>query len=166
MPNWAEGTLKVRGTKENILNFLRNEMLGDIKHTFGVDEQGEPIAKIERKAITTTESDYDFKLECKGGFYIKGTRRAFIENNKIEFDFYDEDIEKLEISGFKQAWGVAPENFIPFSKKYDLDIKIFAFERGMEFTQEIEITKGKITKDLGKEYDDYFWEVPFAEIGG
>lgn len=28
MPNWAEGTLKVRGTKENIVNFLKNGILG------------------------------------------------------------------------------------------------------------------------------------------
>lgn len=50
--------------------------------------------------------------------------------------------------------------------KYDLDMKIFAFERGMEFTQEIELCKGKIVKDVAEEHKDYFWTVPFAGLGG
>ena len=36
----------------------------------------------------------------------------------------------------------------------------------MEFTQEIEIIEGKLTKDEAKEYDDYFWNVPFSQLGG
>ncbi|HBM3450470.1 TPA: hypothetical protein LWH53_002955 [Listeria monocytogenes] len=45
-------------------------------------------------------------------------------------------------------------------------MKIFAFERGMEFTQEIELCKGKIVKDVAEEHEDYFWTVPFAGLGG
>ena len=36
----------------------------------------------------------------------------------------------------------------------------------MEFTQEIEISKGEIIKDLCYEYDNYQWEVPFRNLGG
>ncbi len=46
------------------------------------------------------------------------------------------------------------------------DIKIFTFECGMEFTQEIEISKGEIIKNACYEYDDYQWEVPFSNLGG
>ncbi len=37
---------------------------------------------------------------------------------------------------------------------------------GMEFTQEIEIRKGKIIQDICNEYDDYQWDVPFSNLGG
>ena len=36
----------------------------------------------------------------------------------------------------------------------------------MEFTQEIEISKGEIIKDICYEYDNYQWEVPFINLGG
>ena len=36
----------------------------------------------------------------------------------------------------------------------------------MEFTQEIEISKGEIIKNVCYEYDDYQWEVPFSHLGG
>ena len=36
----------------------------------------------------------------------------------------------------------------------------------MEFTQEIEISKGEIIKNVCSNYDDYQWEVPFSNLGG
>jgi len=36
----------------------------------------------------------------------------------------------------------------------------------MQFTQEIEISKGKILKDIVRKYDNYEWEVPFSNFGG
>ena len=166
MPNWAEGTLKVRGSKENIINFLKNELLGGTYPVFRKGDDGRPTIEHKHKEITHSQTDYDFTVECDGGFYINGTRRAFIDIKKVCFDFYDEDIEMFEIEGFKQAWAVIPDNYTHLSKKYHLDFKIFAFEMGMEFTQEIEIIKGQITKCIEHEYDNYFWEVPFARMGG
>lgn len=53
-----------------------------------------------------------------------------------------------------------------FSKKYNVDIKIFVFEQGLQFTQEIEIVEGEITKNETRKYDDYQWDVPFSKLGG
>ncbi|HFL1327644.1 TPA: hypothetical protein ACGJGJ_001785 [Streptococcus pneumoniae] len=52
------------------------------------------------------------------------------------------------------------------SEKFNVDIKIFTFEQGLEFTQEIEISKGKILKDIVLKYGDYRWEVAFSNLGG
>lgn len=167
MPNWAEGTFKVRGKKEDIIKFLKNELLGTTFPVFGEDKEGKPTIEYQSKVVEIKEEDYDYTVSCEGGFYINGSRRAFIEESEICFYFYDEEVEMLEICGFKQAWAVIPDNYIAASKKYNLDFKIFAFEMGMEFTQEIEIIKGKITKDIAKEkYEDYFWDVPFSGMGG
>jgi len=170
MPNWAEGTLKVRGKKENIIKFLREGLLGYPERGYdGVDEHGLPkIVYSHREVDITHDEDWETDIHCKGGFYIDKTRRAFIEEECIQFYHdYEADIYKLEILGFKQAWAASPENFIELSKQYELDIKIFTFEMGMEFTQEIEIINGELTKNKEQEkFDDYFWEVPFATIGG
>ncbi|EOS7999083.1 hypothetical protein DW624_RS00640 [Enterococcus hirae] len=165
MPNWAEGTMKIRGTKENIINCLNEYLLGMTRLVPVKNEKGHLDIKSERSVVKSEQDDYEYTISCEGGFYIKDTQRAFIEGPKIEL-WFDNGIENLEITDFKQAWSVSPEEFVEMSEKHQVDIKIFVFERGMEFTQEIEIIKGKITKDISKEYDDYFWDVPFASIGG
>lgn len=98
-------------------------------------------------------------------FYINGTRRAFIDRKRIEV-WFEEEFCIVELDNFKQAWSAIPENYQEISSKFDVDIKIFTFECGMEFTQEIEISKGEIIKNVCYEYDDYRWEVPFSNLGG
>lgn len=47
-----------------------------------------------------------------------------------------------------------------------LILEYLLFEMGMQFTQEIEILKGDIVKDIVHKYNDYTWEVPFSNLGG
>lgn len=49
---------------------------------------------------------------------------------------------------------------------YDIDIKIYAFEAGMEFNQDIEIIKGKIIKDDEIKFENYQWECIEPNLGG
>ncbi len=148
MPNWAKGTLKLKGRKENIASALKEMLLND---SVTLEEQWDGNV-----LVFNSELSY---------FYINGTRRAFIGNNQIEV-WLDDDFCVIELDNFKQAWAAIPENYQEISKKHDVDIKIFTFEMGMEFTQEIEIRKGKIIQDICNEYDDYQWDVPFSNLGG
>lgn len=170
MPNWAEGTLKIRGNKDNITRFLKEGLLGYPDHKYnGVDDNGHPIIDYVHREVKVTEDEWETDFHAQGGFYVDKTRRAFINEECIQFYHDGDDLEKcqLEIQGFKQAWAVSPENFIELSKLYEVDFKIFTFEMGMEFTQEIEIINGELTKDLCREkFDDYFWDVAFSTIGG
>ena len=150
MPNWAKGSLKLRGKSENIASALNEMLLSD---------------------TVPLEDEYDgTRLRFNNTapyFYINGTRRAFVDQKQIEGWL---ELEKefciVELDNFKQAWSAIPENYQEISSKFDVDIKIFTFECGMEFTQEIEISKGEIIKNICYEYDDYQWEVPFSNLGG
>lgn len=148
MPNWAEGSLKLRGRSENIASALKQMLLND---------------------TVTLEDEWDGTLlkfnNTAPYFYINETRRAFIDQKQIEV-WLEEEFCIVELDNFKQAWSAIPENYQEISSKFDVDIKIFTFECGMEFTQEIEISKGEIIKDLCYEYDNYRWEVPFSNLGG
>nr|UVY39921.1 MAG: ferredoxin-like domain in Api92-like protein [Bacteriophage sp.] len=148
MPNWAEGSLKLRGRSENISSALKEMLLSD---------------------TVTLEEEYDGTLlefnNTAPYFYINGTRRAFIDQKQIEV-WLEEEFCIFELDNFKQAWSAIPENYQEISRKFDVDIKIFTFECGNQFTQEIEISKGKIIKNVCNEYDDYQWEVPFSNLGG
>lgn len=150
MPNWADGTLKLRGKTENIVSALKEMLL---------ENQG-----------ATLEEEYDgtlltFKTE-NNYFYINGTRRAFISAKDIEI-WVDDDFMIFELENFKQAWAASADNYTEISSKFDVDIKIFTFEMGMEFTQEIEISKGEIIKNIVNEnFTNYSWDVPFSRLGG
>ena len=148
MPNWAEGSLKLRGRSENIASALKQMLLND---------------------TVTLEDEWDGTLlkfnNTAPYFYINETRRAFIEQEQIEV-WLEDEFCIVELNNFKQAWSAIPENYQEISIKFNVDIKIFTFECGMEFTQEIEISKGEIIKDVCYKYDDYQWEVPFSNLGG
>jgi hypothetical protein len=148
MPNWAEGSLKLRGKCENIASALK-EML--LNNTVTLEEEWDGVL-----LVFNNTAPY---------FYINKTRRAFINQNQIEV-WLEEEFCIVELDNFQQAWSAIPENYQEISSKFDVDIKIFTFERGMEFTQEIEISKGEIIKNVCLEYDDYQWEVPFSNLGG
>ncbi|MFC5630099.1 MULTISPECIES: hypothetical protein [Streptococcus] len=149
MPNWAEGTIKLRGRAENIASALKYMLVNE---TVTVEEEYDG----ELLKMTTTQSY----------FYIKGTMRAFIETNTLEF-WLEQDFLIVELQNFKQAWSAIPEDYQEISSKFDVDIKIFTFEMGMEFTQEIEISKGNIIKDnCDDKFSNYEWDVPFSKLGG
>lgn len=150
MPNWCEGTLKIRGEKEDVINFLKN----GITPIGLMGDTAEPeIEETEYHTMVKTE---------KGGFYLEGTRRGFIEESSIWYE-YDRDVLAVE---YKQAWGLDPEQLRAISEKFNIDLKIYAFEKGMEFNEHVEIHKGVIMKNEEIKFDDYDWECPCPNIGG
>lgn len=157
MPNWCEGTFKVRGTKEDVKKFLlealnpiSDGLLGQI-----------PVEK------EVEEDEWGLNIRAKDGFHIKGTRRNFIVDD-ICFEFAEEEtnLKVCVLEGFKAAWEIDPAPLAVLSKRYNVDIKIYAFECGVEFNQDIEIHKGEVIKDLVIEFDDYKWECINPNIGG
>jgi len=163
MPNWAEGTLKIRGTRENIKKFLTEALspifsAGDSIRSLLGQEVEQPKSEIK-------EDEWKFEMKSPNGFHIAGTRRAFIESG-IDWWFDDKHEEILVIDSFKQAWGVDPEPFAKLSKQYDIDFKIYVFERGMEFNQEVEIHSGEIITNKEIQFKDYEWECIFPNLGG
>lgn len=164
MPNWAEGTLKIRGTRADIISFLKGALR----------PLGEPAAEIQAllsggtapdPEVQIEEKEYGFEMKAPRGFHVAGTRRAFVEQ-EIDWWFDDKHTETLVIDNFKQAWGIEPEPFRVLSEKYQVDIKIYVFECGMEFNHEVEIHKGHIIKDQEIQFDDYNWDCIMPNLGG
>lgn len=58
------------------------------------------------------------------------------------------------------------KNYYNLVKKYGVDMRIHAFERGMQFNQIIEIIDGKITKNEEITFDDYYWDCICPTVGG
>ena len=172
MPNWCSGNIRFRGSKENILNLLKNEI---IFCSYGEDR------KIINHPITVNGDDIDDieivspSTEKGGWYYINGTERAFMDWTD-SFTYPNTFHENRDTNqcicvfdGFRQAWSIEPENFKAMSEKYDVDIRIFGWEMGMCFSQEVEIIRGKVTKDIYNDYDygkNWNWDCPMCFLGG
>ena len=156
MPNWIEGTLKLRGSTENLKRFF-TDFLGS--PSYGI----KPEKQIEELVETNFESTERWhEVDIKDLTYIKGTIRAFLDPCEV---YWEGEQGTIALS-VRQAWTFVPEEFAAISKECELDVRLFGFECGMEFCQEVEIIGGEVIFDNTIQYDDWYWECPMPRLGG
>lgn len=166
MPNWCEGTLRVRGASKNIARFIK-EGLGVYKLDFETFETV-PVDKSEWLNFTEKDGFMHFKTEYQD-IYVEGTHRAFI--TILDEIGLNPDIEDEVICfDFKQAWGCNPEEWVNLAKKYDLDFAIYGIESGFNIICDIRVTEhGEKVEDNSIEYsehNDFVFNCPFPWMGG
>lgn len=155
MPNWCQGTLKVRGEYDKLKAFLENA-LNECAYV-GEPPEG-PLLEVEEM------SEYVY-VTLRRMAHLKDTSRGFVEE--------DTDI-LLEKKAGKQiifldaqfAWDIKTEELQWLSQEFGVDLKITAFEQGAQFERDIEIVQGFISLDSVKEYQDYEWMCPCPTMGG
>lgn len=168
MPNWAEGSLKIRGSIKNIKRFLDEGIQKKVLNTFG-KEMDEDIVYFHD---WSDECGIEFEYHFVGISHIKHTSRAFVDPDIMKYGEYaylggksTEDIDTIALP-FKQAWKAEAKSFEKISKEYGIDIAIHTFEKGAEFEQDILIKDGEIVKDEIIEYDNYQFESAMPLLGG
>lgn len=162
MPNWCEGMLKIRGKQEDVFNLLADNL--QVWKTIIIKEPKFNMREeIDKEAIVINKEEES--IWVKKTAHIKGTHRNFVEPNDINV-WKGEDGNACIAVEFKAAWDVESEPYIELSKAYNVDIKIEAFERGMEFSRYILIENGKLKEDKETEYNDYVWECVMPNLGG
>ena len=162
MPNWCEGMLKIRGKQEDVFNLLA-ENLQVWKIIIIKEPKFDMREEIDKEAIVINKEEES--IWVKKTAHIKGTHRNFVEPNDINV-WKGKDGNACIAVEFKAAWDVESEPYIKLSKAYNVDIKIEAFERGMEFSRYILIENGNLKEDKETKYDDYVWECVMPNLGG
>lgn len=159
MRNWVEGKLKIRGDKKDIKRFLEEELEEVIYKN-----------KSSKNKVKAKKFKYDnFRIEATNVmsvFKFTDTRNYLSETKISTFGCGESKGKDVLVVGFEAAWLIDAEYFAEMSKKYDIDFKIYAFEQGKEFNQNLEVVAGKIIKDEVIEFDDYIWECIDPTIGG
>ena len=164
MPNWVEGNIRIRGTKTNIEDFLKNEIV------YIATEHNACINCKEKKPIF--EKDYHgitiYHPDAIDSFYVRNTIRNFFFANQVEVSWLSEEKDEAiaYIDHFNAAWSFKETGWIDHAVKYGVDFKMFGFEQGMEFSQIMTILKDGTTNIETKEYDDWAWDCPFPYMGG
>lgn len=157
MPNWIEGTLKLRGSSENLKRFFDNA----VQPCFSYNPK---MQKREDFITCDYGEDNEFnEVSIESDAYIENTSRAFVVR---ECYIYWEKAYETVCIPIRQAWCFVAEEWAEISKKYNLDVRLYGFEQGMEFCQEVEIIDGKVTMDNKIRYDDWDWECPMPRMGG
>ena len=185
MPNWIEGTLKIRSKDiNNIKNFLK-EAVGYTCHAcpLSQEEKGKcqelMFSKDKKPLPCDSFRPYDKNIKVdsfddgssevllKDLLLIKdGPSRAYIGHEDDETYEYIDIESPILILPMKEAWGFDSEGWLELAKKYNVDIRLYGIEQGMQFAQEIEIVNGKVTLEREITYDDWDWECPFPRMGG
>ena len=162
MPNWCEGYLKIRGKKEDIVNFVENEIrLVKSKNVF-LEYEYHEIKLIDDLG----EYSFNHKKSFREFLHLRNTRRFFIESEEISFYYFEDEVCYLTLE-IKQAWAIdIQELLVEHSKKYHVDFNIYASESGMEFEQYITVINGELVKNEEKEYTDFQFEAINPELGG
>ena len=166
MPNWCKGNLRLRGKREAIIDFVTNELVytGYPNGILGETETG-PL-HIEDDGYEMIASIPEEKKNMAfAAIYIKNTHRNFIERDAVEV-YGDDDKFTVSIDGFKAAWHAEAEPYLEKARKYGLDIKIVAFDKGMQFMQVLVIENGEIVEDCDIEFDNWYWECLMPNMGG
>lgn len=151
MPNWCAGTLRVRGRKKDLQKFVTDGL--------------KPLP-IKGKKIPDLELDEYGDIYCNSMCYIKGTTRGFVQSLDVYFEENEDNSIQTIALDVEFAWAINSEELLKVCQKYHVDMRIYAFEQGMEFNLEIEIINGKITKDSYFAFQDYKWECICPNKGG
>ena len=157
MPNWVEGNIRIRGKAKDIIQFIKENMvyaLCEDKYTPIIEYYADSEELYVRKP---NECPYE-------ELWFEGTRNFVI--GYISAYFGNEDFGVLVMDNFHAAWSIKPEIYVKWSKKYGIDFRIYGFERGMQFGQDIVIENGVLVKDETMEYKDWDWECPCPNWGG
>lgn len=152
MPNWCEGWVKFRGTKENLMKFIQSEFNG-ANPVFN-EEYNELIPNIPAKYI-----------------FLSSLRRAYVDNDAVEVAndcvCFNDDGLSVFIVKINHAWSVTRQGYPELAKKYKLDIRGKCYERGMEFVEEFEYnSNGDEVLYKVHEFEDYIWECECPTLGG
>lgn len=98
------------------------------------------------------------------------TRRLFITDGSASM--YDN--EGVCCFNIKQAWCFINDDkdlqaIKNIANKYNVDIKLFGYECGMEFSEEVIAVHNRDTLKIvnnTKSYEDWNWGCPFPNMGG
>lgn len=154
MPNWCEGTLKLRGEFTNLKRFV----LEGLKV---VDYSGKDVDRCYEVRENSSDSLWITDIKY-GNLYIKGTRRHFIECENIEIY----DCDKVICLPMKAAWNINSESLVQISKEYNIDVRIHAYERGAQFERDIIVIGGELVRNETISHGDYSWDCDCPLIGG
>ena len=176
MPNWAAGNIRVRGKRENIIRYIQENLIAIYELQDNKWEERPVHLSVDAggyELVITRDED------TWRSVWFKNSKRMFIDfddySTKNSYTICGElsDDEKhtkedqvLFLSGFKGAWGIDDECFRKAAVDYKVDIRIFVWERGMEWSSIATYYRDGHVEENSQTYSDWMWESALPDYGG
>ena len=171
MPNWAEGNIRVRGKRENIIRYIQENLLPQYELQNN---------KLETRPLQVEETAGGYELtleknpETDDMVWFKDSSRQFLDfdgsyymNGEFSDDAEHTNKDQvLYLPGFKGAWGIDTECFRKAAPEYKVDIRIFVWERGMEWSSISTFFRDGHVESDSRTYSDWLWESALPDYGG
>ncbi len=165
MPNWIQGSLKARGSLDDVKRFLSEGVEALHYSEIQMIDNGFKLEEYDNGYF-----EVSYEIPSDAWLYFADSSRAFPDETNGIILIVDEDTKIATVHILiRQAWGFDYDYWADISKKYNIELKLYGVECGMQFTDDLEIKNGEITKSDGKSYKKYcefVWEVPFPKMGG
>lgn len=151
MTKWCKGCLKVRGRVAAVKRFI-------LEGLEPVNFFGDGLPKLEISVLDDVESDN----YCR----IKGTTRGFVEKFYVDFSVVEDGETFTAVLDATFAWAANADELLALCRKYEVDMKLYAFEKGARTNQDISIVGGLIIRNCVIRFEDYDWECICPTLGG
>ena len=161
MPSCAEGNIRLRGKRNNLIRFLAHELVSVIHPEEGTYAE-RPI-KIE-------ENQGGWSLILKRGedtdalLCFHGSNRYFIhmEDDELEIDTSDgkrqNEDQVLFLDQYECPWEIDYEFFRQKAIAYRIDIRTFIWETGMKCSSVTTWYRNGSIDEEKKSYADWLWD--------
>lgn len=185
MSDWAEGNIRLRGKRDNIIKFIQNEMIGVIEKINTEWDQLDMGGVVAGRLIDYEQVPVETEDNCGGqtliirrkpetgdAFYFKNSVRQFIftEDREIEVSFSEGTTRNKDtvvlLDDFYGGWDIDDDYFSAQAKKYKIDIRVFAWERGMSWSAIYTFYRNGAKETDRKTYSDWMWDSPMPRYGG
>lgn len=171
MPNWAEGNIRLRGKRENIIHFLQEELKG-IYELRGNETEERPI--MLEPNCGGNELILRKDPDTSNFVYFCGSNRQFIDfdgEDEISAEFSNDTKHQREdnvlyIPNFNGAWSIDTEFFRQKAMQYKIDIRVFVWEMGMEWSSVATWYRTGETDESHRKYADWLWDSSMPYLGG
>lgn len=157
MPNWCEGTLRLKGKFANLKRFLTDGLQA-------VDLLGNEVDNKYRIAL---DEPNNFWVIAENNLHIKGSKRHFVKaTDEIELYTENADEDIVLLLPIKAAWIVDYNTLVDISKTYEVHARIHSYEKGAEFEQIIDVQYGELKHYEMITHSNYQWDCDCPLIGG
>jgi hypothetical protein len=166
MPNWCEGTLRIRGKVKDIIQMFFDN-LEIVTYTGENARKSTPI-KDDVSVYWNCEarSYFEFYGLKEGVVYFKDSKRLMV--NEGEFEYRKDELDEVRSCAMdvQQAWRLDVKYLAELSGKYNLEMKITGFELGQEMVQRIYVKNGEVLENEEIEYEDWYFDCICPRLGG
>lgn len=169
MPNWAEGNIRFRGKRANLIRFFTQEL---------VTTRNKPDGNIIEVPVKLkpNESGWSMKIireqDTNKLLYFRGSNRQFVDMDDFECDFEFSEGRNMNVdqivifTGYRAAWNVDYSYFQEKAAAYKIDIRTFVWEQGLEWSSVTTWYRNGKREEETRSYSDWLWDASMPYYGG